>query len=336
MLSRRQMLAMVAATATVAPLTTACSRSQPAKAGAKKTLDKVTYLTAYGTTPREEYGSVTKAQGYFTKGGMDVTVAPGKPSTANIDALMGSHAQFASIDFVSAVKGYAYSKGAICIIAAIQHSTLLSVTALPGSGITQPSDLIGKKIGTGQAAATATLFPTYAKLAGFDGSKVTIQQIADTNTLPQLLAHGQLDGIGGYSIDVPTVRKAAGGKSPIVLPYAKFIGDLYGTVILTTTKFAQSQPDLVRRFATAIMAGTNFAVNNADQAGKDIHDAVPANTAADAAETMSLMKPYVDTGILDPARITRGITLLAGAGMIPANTLTADQLVRFDLGPQAA
>jgi NitT/TauT family transport system substrate-binding protein len=334
MLSRRQMLAMAAATATVAPIVTACSRSQPAKS-TTKTLDKVTYLTGYGTTPREEYAQIAKAEGNFKAAGLDVTIAPGQPSNANITSILGGKAQFASIDFVSAARGFAAVKGAFCVIAAIQNRTLLSMISLEGMGVTEPSDLMGKTVATGAQAATQTLYPTYARLAGVDGSKTKITN-ADTSTLPSLLSQGKVAAIGGYSIDVPTIRKASGGREPIVLPYAKYIGDLYGTVVITTNELAKSKPDLVRKFAQAIMEGCQYGVAHPDVAGKDIHSAIAADAAADVAETMTLMKPYVDTGIMDEGRVAAGISLLEGAGLVPQNSLTASQLVRFDLGPQKA
>jgi NitT/TauT family transport system substrate-binding protein len=331
------MLAMAAATATVAPLVTACSsKSQPAKS-APKSLTKVTYLTGYGTTPREEYAQIAKAEGNFSAAGLDVTIDPGQPSNANITSILGGKAQFASIDFVSAARGFAAVKGAFCVIAAIQNRTLLSMITLKDTGITQPSDLIGKTVATGAQAATQTLYPTYARLAGVagNGSQTKITN-ADTSALPGLLAQGKVSAIGGYSIDVPTIRKAAGGREPVVLPYARYIGDLYGTVVITTNEFAKANPDVVRRFAQAIVQGCQYGVAHPDVAGKDIHGAIEADAAADVAETMTLMKPYVDNGTLDEARVAAGISLLEGAGLVPQNTLTASQLVRFDLGPQKA
>ena len=55
------------------------------------------------------------------------------------------------------------------------------------------------------------LFPLYAKKAGIDPSKVTWRDAAPP-ALPALLAAKQVDGIGQFSVGVPLVAKAAGGR----------------------------------------------------------------------------------------------------------------------------
>jgi NitT/TauT family transport system substrate-binding protein len=328
------MLAMMIAAGTIAPIATACDRSRPA-AVSSRPLEKVTHLTTYGTAAREEYGQVAKSRNNFRDVGLDVTIIGGQPSNANIQSLLGGRAQFAAIDFVSAGRGFAAAKGQYRVLAAIQHTTLLSMISLTGMGVTEPADLIGKTVGTAAQAAAQTLYPTYARLAGYNGSTTRFRN-ADTALLPGLLAQGKVSAIGGFSIDVPTIRQAAGGREPVVLPYSRYINDLYGTVIITTSQLADSRPDLVRDFVSALMQGTRYAVDHPAEAGKIIHAAVVADDADAAAETMTLMRPYVDTGALDEARVARALTVLEDATLVPAGSLQPDQLVRFDLGPRPA
>jgi hypothetical protein len=73
MITRRRLMAGLLAT----PVLAACGgNDKPASAAGTK----ATFLTAYGTTPRETYAWVGLAKGFFTEAGIDLTVLPGQPS----------------------------------------------------------------------------------------------------------------------------------------------------------------------------------------------------------------------------------------------------------------
>jgi len=337
MASRRQVLASIAATATT-PVTTAaalwavggCS-SKPTTT-TRKPVDRVTYLTGFGTTPREGYGWVADGMGFFAEVGIAVSINAGAPSDANIKTLAAGRAQFAVIDFVSAVRGTTTWPG-YRAVAAIQQSTLLSMITLPGRGIAQEGDLAGRTVGTAASAASQTLFPTYARLARFDPSGTKFINFAP-DQLPTAMIGRKIDAMGAYVVDTPGIAHAA-GVQPIVLPYAKFLTDLYGSVLITTTDLIKSSPDLVRRFASALLRGVRYAVDNPDHAGKLMHAAVPTADAGITADTMALMKPYINGGGITAERAVRGIAILESAGLAPAG-LAPDKVVDFSMTPAVA
>jgi NitT/TauT family transport system substrate-binding protein len=77
MLSRRKVLTALVA----ASVTAGCGDSSPPAA---KGLDRVTYLTGFGVSPRETYPHVGLGQGFFAEAGIDLTIRPGQPSDANL------------------------------------------------------------------------------------------------------------------------------------------------------------------------------------------------------------------------------------------------------------
>jgi NitT/TauT family transport system substrate-binding protein len=335
MASRRQVLATIAATA-VAPVTTAAALSTVAGCGSKpaasKPADRVTYLTGFGTTPREGYGWVADGMGFFAEVGIAASIQAGAPSDANLKTLAAGKAQFAVIDFVSAVRGVATWPD-YRAVAAVQQTTLLSMITLPGRGIAQGADLAGRTVGTGASAATQTLFPTYARLAGFDPSHTKIVNFTP-DQLPAALVGGAIDAMGAYVVDTPGIAHAA-GRQPIVLPYARYLTDLYGSVLITTTSLIKSNPDLVKRFSSALLRGVRYSVDNPEQAGKLMHAAVSTADPGITADTMALMKPYINGGGLTEARVMRGIAVLESAGLAGAG-LTPERVVDFSLVPVAA
>src|SRR5882724_10012860 len=191
MITRRRLLAGLTAVPVATGLA-ACGGSSKAATGR----DAATYLTGFGTTPRETFPWVGLAKGFFRDAGIDLTVLPGQPSDANLKSLAAGKAQFASIDYVSAVRGTANFPD-YRAIEVLQNTTLLSMVTLAGRGITKPADLAHHTLGAAPAAAAQTLFPAYAKAAGFDPSTDKFVN-APSDQLPSLLASGRVDAIGAY------------------------------------------------------------------------------------------------------------------------------------------
>jgi len=136
--------------------------------------DKVTYLTSFGTFGRDSYVYLAKDKGFFDEAGIDVEIKPGSGTGDNLKQISSGQAHFTPVDFTGAL--LQYGKGAardFTAVAAIQQRTLVAVMSLEGKGISAPKDLEGKKIADPPGSVIGLLFPTYAKLAGVDASKVT-------------------------------------------------------------------------------------------------------------------------------------------------------------------
>jgi NitT/TauT family transport system substrate-binding protein len=297
MLTRRQLLTAIGAVPAAAALG-ACD------GGGRKTAGTaVTFLTGYGTTPRETYAWAGLAK-----------------------------AQFAAVDFVSAIRGTKAFPDYRTVMA-VQSRTLLSMITLADRGIGKPTDLAGRTLGTAPAAATQTLFPAYAKAAGFDPATDTFVN-APSDQLPSLLAAGRVDAMGSYAIDTPNIENVAHGRTAVVFPYSRYLADLYGTVIIATTGVLSGNADLVKRFVGAMTRTVRYAVDNPDEAGALVQGKLPTVKAPVIAKTMALMKPYVTSPVLDRGRVTRGIAVLSAAGLA-APSLSPDTAVDFGAAAKA-
>jgi NitT/TauT family transport system substrate-binding protein len=219
------------------------------------------------------------------------------------------------------------------LVAAVNTQTLIALMALPGHRITEPGDLAGRQIGQATGAVPRTLFPAYARLAGFDPTTVGWVE-APPAQLPALLGAGRVDAIGQFVVGQPAIA-AATHRIPVVLPYSNYLGDLYGNALVTTAQTATNDPDLVHRFSHALMRGLRYAVDNPQEAGQILHQAVPTTPAAVAAAELALMRPYVAVGQpgqglgrFDQARVARGIALLQSIRLYSAG-FDPSQVVDF-------
>jgi NitT/TauT family transport system substrate-binding protein len=300
-------------------------------------LDKVTYMTAFGTFGREGYVYVANAKGYFREAGIDVTVVPGSGQPTDVQAMISGRHQFMAIDSSQAATLMAGGVKNVRWIGAVHQRTVIALMALTKSGITRPADLQGKTVGYG-GQAPKLLYGAYSKLAGFDGSTTKWQQVSPQQ-LPPLLASKKVDAIGQFVMGKPLIKAASGGAEVTVLPYSNFLNDLYGNIFLTTQDTLANKSDLTRRFLGALLKGLSYAVANPDEAGQIINKAVPSTPAAVATAELVLMKPYVTAsgpavGSLDPSRIMRTISLMESVHLIPSGSLTPETVADFNIAPK--
>jgi NitT/TauT family transport system substrate-binding protein len=333
----------VAALAAVLVAATGCGSDDDGndRQGSAATKDKVTYLTSFGTFGRDAYAYVAKEKGFFEEAGIDVEIKPGAGTGENLKQIASGQAQFTPVDFTGALLQFGGGKARdFTAVAAIQQRTMVAVMALDGKGITTPKDLEGKTIADAPGSVIKMLFPTYARLAGVNDT--TVKWVtAPPPTLPGTLASGGVDAIGQFVVGKPTIEAAAQGKKAVVLPYSDHLTDLYGNALVTGSRLAKEDPDLVKRFTTALLKGLQYSIENPKETGDILVKNQPTQKAAPAAAEVELMASFVKSdsagapvGAFDSQRVARSIAILQGAGSIPAG-VTPDQVVNFDLVPKA-
>lgn len=320
-----------------------CSSSSKPADTAKKGLDKVTYVTGLGSYGREAYAWYGQAKGYFKDEGIDLTIQPGTAGAANLKLIESGKAQFAAIDYSGAIVDYGKNIDTnFKIVDAINQRTTIAIMTRTSSGITGPADLVGKKVGVQNGAVPETLFPAYARLAGLTDAQikaVTFVPATSPAQLPQFLVAKQVAGIGQFVVGQPAVQNALGSSDTVTtLPYSKYLGDLYGNVLVATNKLIGSNPDLVKRFNKAYNKSLAASLDDPDGTAAILHKAVPAQAVAPATAEVKLLKPYCGTGdqigSMDETKVARGIAILQGAGLF-SNTFDPSKMVAFNLVPNA-
>ncbi|MFC7642939.1 ABC transporter substrate-binding protein [Streptosporangium lutulentum] len=313
--------------------------SPEADSSATKALEKVTYLTSFGNFGRDAYAWVAKEKGFFAEAGFEVDIKPGGGTGDNLSKIEARRGDVHTARPHRSAAGprqrrrQGHHGGG-----RIQQNTMAAIISLEGNQIATPKDLEGKTLADSPSSVVRNLFPTYAKLAGVDASKVKWVNGQPTNLIG-LLAGGTVAGIGQFVVGKPTVESVAKDKKAVVLPYSDVMDDLYGNVLVTSAKIAKENPDTVKRFTAALIKGLVYSVDNPKEAGELLQKNVPAAAAAPAAAECELMAAFVrpdgssaPVGSIDTERVARSIETLQGAGAIPAG-LTPDQLIDSSLTP---
>lgn len=206
--------------------------------------------------------------------------------------------------------------------------------------ITQPLDLVGRRLGETPGAVIGMLFPAYAQAAGLDPRQVEVVPVNPPQMAPALVS-GQVDAIGQFVVGLPLIEAAADGQQINVLPFADYLGDLYGVCLVTTKSLATRQPGLCRRFRDALLRGLSAALTDPGKAAHALAVHHPATNTDVAAAELRLLAPYArpttpgaPLGVMQEVTVMHTIATLQAVGAVTNGGLEPDDLVAFDLLPQ--
>jgi NitT/TauT family transport system substrate-binding protein len=334
---------VAAALATTLVAAAGCSDDKTGAASGGSGLEKITYLTSFGTFGRDAYAYVALEKGYFKDAGFDVDIKPGGGTLENLKAIVAGTAQFTPLDLTGLLLAAGAPTSPITgfsAVAGIQQRTMAAIITLDGNGIATPKDLEGKTLTDSPSSVVRNLFPTYAKAAKIDATKVKWQD-GTPQTMMGVLASGKTAGIGQFVVGKPTVESIAKGKKAIVLPYSDYLQDLYGNVLCTSASYAKNSPDKTEKFTAALLKGLQDSITNPTEAGQILKKYIPTANPDAAAAELTLMGPFVRSaasgvpvGALDAQRVARSIAILQGSGQIGAG-LTPEQVIDFAVVPKA-
>src|SRR5437660_11930439 len=222
------------------------------------------------------------AEGYYKEAGLDVTLVQGNGWGNTAQLFANGRAQLAYADAVAVSQLIA--KGApMKLVATIYQSNPNAVMALKKTGIKSVKDLAGKKVGVPSASSQTTMLPLLLKSNNLKESDITMIDMPVASMVPALL-QDQVDAVLG-SIDAYQIQAEAQGAQLDVYRFAAYGVPTVSTSIFASNDYLKSNPDVVKKFIAASLKGWSFALDNPDQAIKDVKKVFPeANEKLAAAE----------------------------------------------------
>jgi NitT/TauT family transport system substrate-binding protein len=250
------------------------------------------YATSFGSFGRDAFVYVAIEKGYFREQNLSVSVVPGL-GTDNARLLASGQIDYAGSEITGNMIGRVVGGFPVKVVAVTSQATQAAIATLVERGITTPKGLEGRTLADLPASIVIRLFPLFAKRADIDASKVNIVP-GTPQTLPSLLATGRADAIGQFTVGVPTLVAAAGGRPVRTFKYSQYLKGLLGNGIATTDDRIRTRPDEVRRFTRAILKGLNYAVHNPGEAGYIMQKYVPIADPIAAAKELRILKFFVE------------------------------------------
>jgi NitT/TauT family transport system substrate-binding protein len=290
--------------------------------------DKVTFVTDYGLYGRHAYYFVAIEKGFYARENLEVEIVRSPGSANTIKQVANGTAQIGFADAFAVVLGRANDEVPVKLVAMIYPRPPHAVYVLKSSGIAKPKDLEGKTLADTAFSSVPKLFASYAKAAGFDAGK-TKWITANNDALPGMLTAGRVDGIGQFTVGEPLLAVSAAPKEVLGLSYADAGLDYYSNGIVAADATLRTNPDLVRRFVRATLAGLKAAMADPKGAGEIMHRRHPEidlRIAIGETEKVSQLaaQPNAALGTIDPVRIQKTIDIAAAAFQLKNKVVPGD------------
>lgn len=223
-------------------------------------------------------------EGIFLDHGLDVTVQPIQGGAQAMPALLNGDVDFSigqpfgalraslqGLD-VKLVSNYAESHA--------EGDDINSVVSAPGSDITRPADLAGKKVAVNSLGAAGDLTIMAAvEQDGGDPSTITFVEVA----FPDAQAQLESGNIDAAWVPEPFVSMIVGaGGARVVDPYQATLPGLPTLVVQATGTMVNDDPELVKAVQDALTEAFAWAAENDDAVRQSLVDemSLPEQAAA--------------------------------------------------------
>jgi len=207
-------------------------------------------------------------QGYYAEEGLDVTIFKGKGSGEVVRQLASGVYDIGHPDINVLIEFDARNPDSSMPMLMMNYEQYPSgIFTLKSSGISEPKQLEGRKLGPSINDSTFKLWPVFAELTGIDTSKVNITYL-DPALREALLVKGEVDAITGQIFRSVLDLNSRGVPNDQIVKfmYKDYGLDLYGNGIVASKAFTKEHPDAVKGFIRATIKGMKAAVKDPDMA----------------------------------------------------------------------
>ena len=286
-------------------------------AGLPAHAESITFMTDFGFNGRHAYYYVALDRGYYRQAGLDVSFVRGIGSADVIRKVASGAVQMGFADAGSLVLARANDGIPVRMLAVVYAAPPHAVYATADGSIRKPQDLAGHRIADSAGSANTLLFGAYAKAAGFDPTKVT-WQVAESSSLPTLLATGRAEAVGQFTVGEPLLAATIAPKKLVRLAYRDVGLNYYGNGIVASEDLIARAPDMLRRFVAATLHGMADAFADPGMAGETIaryqRQITPEIATAETLQVRDLaMQEGQKLGAIVPARMTATVKVIAEA-----------------------
>jgi NitT/TauT family transport system substrate-binding protein len=200
---------------------------------------------------------VAKANGYWSKAGLNVDIAKGSGSVGAAQAIGNGQFQFGLSAATAGLQQAALGLP-IVQISCCSYDAFMAVITMSDTGVAKPKDLEGKKFAATTKSGEFPFLPAFAANAGVDLSKVEILQV-DPNVRQRLLIEKQVSAISAFAPSV-VPGYIANGFSPKIILFSRFNLPLYGNALFTQQALLEKEPELCGAIAGGLNEATKFVL----------------------------------------------------------------------------
>jgi NitT/TauT family transport system substrate-binding protein len=216
-----------------------------ASAAAARAEDSLRLILNYVPTADHSPYYYAKAQGWYDKAGIDLTIEVGKGSAYSAQAVGSGAATFGIADLPTAM--VARGKGAdLVAVMNVYANSPQGFYWLKSSGIAGPADFPGHSIGNPPGDAARVMWPAFAKMAHLDPGSVRFVNVAPSAKIASLRSHAVdiiTDFYNEHDLKVQTFGEDLGFQS-----WSGMGLNLYGNSIVVEQAYLAAHRDIATKF----------------------------------------------------------------------------------------
>jgi NitT/TauT family transport system substrate-binding protein len=262
--------------------------------------------------------------GYFKDAGLTVTIDRGAGSAGAIQRVATGAYQMGFADINALVEFNVANPGqAAKAVLMVYDAPPFGLYTLKKSGIKEPRDLVGRKLGAPVFDASYKLFPAFAAKVGIDPAAVPRVNM-DPPLREAMLVRGEVDVISGHYFSSMLDLQSKGVKAEDItfMLYKDYGMDFYGNAVIAAQRFIAEQPEAVRAFNAAVVKAMRWVIANRDQAVEMVAKVDPLvdkkleRTRLDMAIDLNILTPHVKAngmGAVEPGRLQNAVQQIAQA-----------------------
>ena len=197
-------------------------------------------------------------EGYFAEEGLTVDIRQFDFNVNPVDSVLTGEADFAIADsslVLSKLEGKP-----VVVMAAIFQKSPLALMTLNESKLTNPLDLIGKKVMFRRQVDDAVIAAMFAELGVSDKDFTHVPHTFNDDEL----INGNIDAMSVYVTDQPYYYQEKGYRVNIIQP-ANYGIDFYGDLIFTSKEYLLGNTAQALAFRRAALKGWQYALENQEQ-----------------------------------------------------------------------
>ena len=239
-----------------------CEQSSTPGTGQRSAVPLQKISVAYTTQPQSALIHIAVAKGYFVEEGVEVQSLIYSFGKMSLQSLLDHKADFATVAetpfMFNVLKGEK-----IFIIANVEASGLNNaVVARRDSGVAEPRDLKGKRIGF--TPGTTSDFFLDSLLTANGLTRQAIQPVALQPEEMQDAIHGnKVDAVSTWNYPLTQIKRQL-GTNGIVISDRTIYTETYNIAI--QQDYVQKNPEIVKRFLRAIVKAEMFTERHKDEA----------------------------------------------------------------------
>jgi ABC-type nitrate/sulfonate/bicarbonate transport system substrate-binding protein len=241
----------------IVPLT-ACSKTETS-------LEQVTLQINWYHAPEFVGFYMASAQGFYKEAGIDTRILEGGPGIQARDYILDGRADFTMASFDEQKKFIQEAKPSVAVMSVFQIPPLV-LFSLKESGIKEPRDLIGKKVGIKNDYWENIVHETLVNTGVDPSGIIEIDVPVDAQSM---LYNHEVDVWMGYAHDEPILARQAGYNVTNIYPADYGVGGYEG-LLLVNRSLIDTKSDLVKRFVQASQKGLKYALEHPDEAAAEM------------------------------------------------------------------